>query len=133
MIAMLSLLIKREIVMTGRYELSDQRWQMIEDIVSPPQTMGRPRRDDRQMLNGVLWILCSGAQWRDLPERYGPWKTVYQRFRQWRDDGTFDRVLTRLHLRLREDGLMDLDTWMVDSTTIRATRSASGAGKKGGR
>lgn len=118
--------------MTGRYELSDQRWQMIEDIVSPPQTMGRPRRDDRQMLNGVLWILCSGAQWRDLPERYGPWKTVSQRFRQWRDDGTFDRVLTRLHLRLREDGLMDLDTWMVDSTTIRATRSASGAGKKVG-
>lgn len=133
MIALLSLLIKREIVMAGRYELSDQRWQMIEDIVSPPQTMGRPRRDDRQMLNGVLWILCSGAQWRDLPERYGPWKTVYQRFRQWRDDGTFDRILTRLHLCLREDGLMDLDTWMVDSTTIRATRSASGAVKKGRR
>lgn len=43
--------------MVGRYELSDQRWQMIEDIVSPPQTMGRPRRDDRQMLNGIFWIL----------------------------------------------------------------------------
>lgn len=55
-----------------------------------------------------------------------------QRFRQWRYDGTFDRVLTRLHLRLREDGLVDLDTWMVDSTAIRATRSASGAGKKRG-
>lgn len=119
--------------MVGRYELSDQRWQMIEDIVSPPQTLGRPRRDDRQMLNGVFWILCSGAQWRDLPERYGPWKTVYQRFRQWRDDGTFDRILMRLHLRLREDGFMDLDTWMADSTSIRATRSASGAGKKGDR
>ncbi|WP_422822318.1 transposase [Vreelandella nanhaiensis] len=98
--------------MTGRYELSDQRWQMIKDIVSPPQTMGRPRRNDHQMLNGILWILCSGAQWRDLPERYGPWKTVLQCFRQWRIDGTFDQVLTRLHLR--EDGLMDLDTWMVD-------------------
>ena len=118
--------------MADRYELSDQRWHMIEDIVSPPQVMGRPRRDDRQMLNGILWILCSGAKWRDLPERYGPWKIVYQRFRQWRDDGTFDRILTRLHLRLREDGTVDLDTWMVDSTSIRATRSASGAGKKGG-
>jgi len=118
--------------MAGRYELSDQRWQVIEDIVSPPQAMGRPRRDDRQMLNGILWILCAGAQWRDLPERYGPWKTVYQRFRQWRDDGTFDHILSRLHLRLREDGYMDLNTWMVDSTSIRATRSASGAGKKGG-
>lgn len=133
MTATLSRFTEQERVMTGRYELSDQRWQMIEDIVSPPQTMGRPRRDDRQMLNGILWILCSGAQWRDLPERYGPWKTVYQRFRQWRDDGTFDRILTRLHLHLREDGYMDLDTWMVDSTSIRATRAASGAGKKGDR
>ena len=107
---------------------------MIEYIVSPPQAMGRPRRDDLQILNWILWILwilCSGAQWRDLPERYGPWMTVYQRFRQWCDDGTFDQMLTRLHLCLREDGYMDLDTWMVDSTSIRATRSASGAGKKG--
>ncbi len=68
--------------MTERYELSDERWHMIEDIVSPPQVMGRPRRDDRQVLNGIFWILCSGAKWRDPPERYGPWKSVYQRFRQ---------------------------------------------------
>lgn len=76
---------------------------------------------------------CSGAKWRDLPERYGPWKTVNQRFRQWRDDGTFEQVLQHLHLCLREDGLIDLDTWMVDSTSIRATRAASCARKKGGR
>jgi hypothetical protein len=55
----------------------------------------------------------------------GPGKTVYQRFRQWRDDGTFERVLAHLHPRLREDGLMDLDTWMIDSTAVRATRAAS--------
>lgn len=119
--------------MSGRYEISAQRWALIEPIVSSPQRMGRPRRDDRQMLNGIFWILCSGAKWRDLPERYGPWKTVYQRFRQWRDDGTFEQVLRHLHLRLREDGLIDLDTWMVDSTSIRATRAASGAGKRGAR
>lgn len=83
------------------------------------------------MLNGIFRILCSGAKWHDLPERYDPWKTVYQRFRQWRDDGTFEQVLRHLHLRLREDGFIDLDTWMVDSTSIRATRAASGAGKKG--
>ena len=59
--------------MAGRYEIFDQGWALIEDIVSP----------DRQMLNGIFWILCSGAKWRDLPERFGPWKTVYQRFRQW--------------------------------------------------
>lgn len=117
--------------MAGRYELSDRSWQLIKGIVSPSQKMGRPRRNDRQMLNGIFWILCSGAKWRDLPERYGSWKTVYGRFRRWRDDGTFDAILARLHLRLREDGQMDLDTWMIDSTSIRATRASSGAGKKG--
>lgn len=92
--------------MSGRYEISDQRWAMIEVIISPPQRMGRPRRDDLQMLNGLFWILCSGAKWRDLPERYGPC------FRQWRDNGTFEQVLQHLHLRLREDGCIDLKTWM---------------------
>ena len=119
--------------MAKRYELSDAAWELISDLVSPEQKMGRPRSDDRLMLNGIFWILCSGAKWRDLPERYGPWKTVYQRFRQWRDNGTFEQVLRHLHLRLREDGLIDLDTWMVDSTSIRATRAASGAGKRGAR
>ena len=61
--------------MAGRYEISDNGWALIEDIVSPPKTTGRPRRDDRQVLNGIFWVLCSGAKWRDLPERYGPWST----------------------------------------------------------
>lgn len=96
--------------MTGRYALSDERWKVIQDIVSPPQKMGRPCRDDRQMLDGIFWILCSGAKWRDLPGRYGPWKTVYQRFRKWRDDGAFERIMARLHLKLRQDAYLDLDT-----------------------
>lgn len=58
---------------------------------------------------------------------------MYDRFRQWRDDGTFNAVLTRLQLQLREDGLMDLDTWMIDSTAVRATPATSGGGKKGDR
>ncbi|MGP9500571.1 MULTISPECIES: IS5 family transposase, partial [unclassified Halomonas] len=118
--------------MVGRYEISNENWAQITDIVSPTQVMGRPRRDDRQVLNGIFWVLCSGAKWRDLPERYGPWSTAYERFRKWRDDGTFEAILSRLQLRLREDGLMDLDTWMIDSTSIRATRAAAGGGKKGG-
>jgi transposase len=96
--------------MTGRYEIPSHSWSLIEDIVSPPQRMGRLRRDDRQVLNGIFWVLCSGAKWRYLPDRYGPWTTVYDRFRHWRDNGTFDAVLERLHLKLREDGLMGLDT-----------------------
>ncbi len=117
--------------MTGRFGISDSQWQLIEDIASPAQSMGRPRKDDRQMLNGIFWALCSGAKWRDLPERYGSWSTVYAKFRQWRDDGPFVAVLSRLQLRFREDGLMDFEIWMIDSTAVRATRASGGGGKKG--
>jgi len=121
-----------------RYELTDTHWQLIEDLF-PNQTMGRPRRSDRTVLNGIFWILgsmilCSGAAWRDLPERYGPWKTVYHRFRQWQASGLFDSILERLHIELPGeqgliDYLIDYSTWMIDSTSIRASRAASGAPK----
>jgi transposase len=80
------------------------------------------------MLDGVLWVHCSGAAWRDMPARFGPWSTVYQRLRDWRNQGTFDQMLKRLHLGLNEQGLIDLQTWMIDSTAVRATRASSGAG-----
>ena len=71
--------------------------------------MVRLRSDDRLMLNGIFWILYLGAAWRDLPERFGPWSTVYQRFRDCRDDRTLNRVFVRLHVHLNQKGLIDLD------------------------
>jgi transposase len=114
-----------------RYELTDDQWELIADLF-PEQTMGRPRRSDRTVLNGIFWTLCSGAAWRDLPERYGPWKTVYHRFRQWEASGLFDRILERLHVELDEQGLIDCATWMIDSTSVRASRAAAGAPVKKG-
>lgn len=81
-------------------------------------------------MNGMFWVLCSGASWRDLPERYGPWQTVYDRYRTFRDHGTLDRILERLHICLNDKGLINLETWYIDSTSIRASRVAAGA-KKG--
>ncbi|MGY4494894.1 transposase [Pseudomonas sp. TE3610] len=118
--------------MANRYEISDEAWGLVAELFIERRTRGRPRIDDRRMLDGVLWILRSGAAWRDMPEEFGPWSTVYQRFRDWRNRGTFDQMLKRLHLRLNEQGLIDLRTWMIDSTAVRATRASSGAGKKGG-
>lgn len=115
-----------------RYELPDAAWDLVADLFIEARRGGRPRADDRLRLNGILWVLCSGAAWRDMPERFGPWSTVYQRFRDWRNRGVFDQLLKRLHIRLNEQGLIDLDTWMIDSTAVRATRASSGAGKKGG-
>ncbi|AUZ46281.1 hypothetical protein BOP93_11980 [Pseudomonas orientalis] len=62
------------------------------------------------MLNGVFWMFCSGATWRVMPERYGPWSTVYQRFRHWCSQGIFDKMLKRLHVKLNTQGLIDLGT-----------------------
>lgn len=77
-------------------------------------------------------MLCSGAPWRDLPERYGKWATVYERQRRYRKEGFFDVILQRLQVKLNEQGLIDFDLWQVDSTTIRAHKSAAGAGLKRG-
>lgn len=66
--------------MAKRYELDDASWEMIEDFIAQDQETGRPRSNDRLMLNGVLWVMCSGAAWRNMPERFGPWSTVYNGF-----------------------------------------------------
>jgi transposase len=117
-------------LMIERYELHEWQWQLIRDLFPPPKATGRKRRDPRQMLNAIFWILCSGASWRDLPERYGPWQSAYHWYRIWTNDGTFDRILERLQVRLKAEGLVDLDTWFIDSTNVRASRAAAGA-KKG--
>ena len=74
-----------------RYELSDEQWELIHDLF-PVNTKQRgcPWKDHRTILNGLFWLLRSGAPWRDLPERYGPWQTVYDRFRRWQGAGLFD-------------------------------------------
>lgn len=103
---------------------------MIEPLLAPPR-MGRPVRDRRQVVNGVLWKLSTGAAWRDLPERYGPWKTVYERFRRWSADGTWDRLLAHVQQHSDAVGAVDWTVACVDSTTVRAHQHAAGA-RKGG-
>ena len=82
------------------------------------------------MLNGIFWILGTGAPWRDLPERFGPWQTVYDHFRNWRRAGVFAAALEALQLRLDKAGRIDWDLWCVDGASVRAARAAAGADKK---
>jgi len=114
-----------------RHELTDEQWQLVESLL-PRRTAqtGRKPREPRQMLNGILWILRTGAPWRDLPERFGPWKTVYHYFCRWRDDGTFERLLEALQIRLDRQGQIDWDLWCIDGSSVRASRAAAGASKK---
>jgi len=114
-----------------RYELTDAEWALIALLVPEPASTGRPQRPARDIFNGIFWILRSGSPWRDLPERYGPWQSVYHRFNSWRRDGVIDRILEALQIRLDEDGYIDWDLWCVDGSSVRAARAAAGAGKKG--
>ncbi|MFJ8137402.1 IS5 family transposase [Streptomyces sp. NPDC096013] len=113
-----------------RHELTDPAWSVIEPLLAPSR-MGRPVRDRRQVVNGILWKLSTGAAWRDLPERYGPWKTVYERFRRWSADGTWDRLLAHVQQHCDAVGAVDWSVVCVDSTTVRAHQHAAGAPKKG--
>jgi transposase len=113
-----------------RYELSDEQWAAIRPFLPARNSKGRPARDDRQLLNGMFWVLWSGTPWRDMPERYGPWQTVYDRFRKWRDSGVIERIMQRLQLRLDEEERIDWGLWFVDSTVVRAHHASAGARKK---
>ncbi len=96
-----------------------------------PAKTGRPLRDRRTIIDGILWILRTGAAWRDLPEdEFGPWETVYRLFDQWNSDGTLDEILSRLIAEKVDAGEIDQELWCVDGTSVRAARCAGGGGKK---
>jgi transposase len=115
----------------NRHELSDSQWELLAPFFPPrPRRRGGQWKDDRLILNGILWRLNTGAPWRDLPQRYGKWKTVHDRFTKLRRSGLLDRLLGALQRQLDERGLIDYDLWCVDSSSIRASRAAAGASSK---
>ena len=114
-----------------RHELKEEEWLAVADLLPAPKATGRPARPSRDMLNGMMWILQTGAPWRDLPERYGPWETVYRRFREWDRGRVLDRILKRLKLELDEDGYIDWTEVFIDGSSVRASAAAAGARKKG--
>lgn len=110
-----------------RKRLTDEQWDLIADVFPPPAKTGRPPVDRRDVVDGILWILRTGAPWRDLPEEFGNWSTVWDLFDKWNDDGTLDEILYRLrsaHVDVGEE------LWCVDGTVVRAARCAAGGGKK---
>lgn len=114
-----------------RHRLTDEQWELIQDVFPPAKTMGRKPRNRRDIVDGILWILRTGAPWRDLPEELGPWGTVWDLFDKWNDDGTLDKILHLLRAAHIEVGDIDDELWCIDGSSIRAARCASGGGKKG--
>ena len=102
----------------ARYDLSDFEWSAIEPVL-PRKSRGVPRVDDRRVLNGIFWVLRSGAPWADLPERYGPHTTCYNRFRRGGAAGVWDRIMDAV------SAAHDGDIQMIDGTSVRVHHSAA--------
>ena len=112
-----------------RYELSDFEWSIIEPLL-PNKSRGVPRVDDRRVLNGIYWRLRTGSPWADIPERYGPATTCYNRFVRWRKAGVWDRLFAAIA------AAYEGDVQMIDSSSIRvhqhgANSNGGSSGKKG--
>mgnify|MGYP006109348105 CR=1 FL=1 len=113
-----------------RHRLTDEQWDLIADIFPAPKPTGRPPRDRRPVFDGICWILRTGSPWRDLPEDFGPWSTVWDLFDLWNSDGTLDKIVERLRGSQFDKDLIDEELWCVDGTIVRAARCSSGGGKK---
>lgn len=106
-----------------RFDLDDKEWGIIQPML-PGGVRGKARVDDRKVLNGIFYVLRTGCPWRDLPERYGPYTTVYNRFNRWAKRGIWDKIFKALAARSKSS------LHLIDSTIVEAHRAASGA--KGG-
>jgi transposase len=108
-------------------DLSNLQWAILEPTFRPrrrPDGRGRPWTEARAVLNGVLWVLRTGAPWHDLPRRYPPYQTCHRRFQQWQRSGRLDRLLQRLAEDLRDRGKIDLSEAFVDATFAGAKKGA---------
>lgn len=109
--------------------LTDAQWELIAPLLPKPSRRkdgrGRPRRDAREVLDGVLWILRTGAQWADLPDRYPPYQTCHRYFQQWTRDGTLTRILRALAEDLYERGAIDISEAFIDGTFAGAKKGGA--------
>jgi len=113
--------------MTGRWELTEEQWKLVEPVLRPAVAgarRGRPWHDTRAVLNGVLWVLGTGAQWRELPDKYPPYQTCHRRFQQWIRDGKLIEALRLLARLLHEQGKLNLEEAFVDATFASAKKGA---------
>ena len=110
-------------------DITNEQWELVAGILSVtpkgPRGQGRPVINaPRAILNGVLWILRTGAPWKDLPERYPPYQTCHRWFQRWRREGTFEAILVLLAEDLRERGKLDLREAFIDGTFAPAKKGA---------
>jgi transposase len=120
----IGLLLRQEGGLMKRHAVTDDGWKKVEDLFPANGKRGGQWKDHRLMLDAMLWILKTGVPWRDLPERFGPWNSVYDRFSLWTKQGLWGQILDRLGSEGDPAGL-DWTLVCIDGTLIRAHRHAA--------
>ncbi len=108
-----------------RVELTEPQWEVIQPLFPPPKATGRPRQDDHLVFEGVLWVLRTGARWKDLPDHFPPYQTCHRRFQQWVRFGLLDRILQTLYENPIDRGQIKLDEWFINGSFVPAKGSAA--------
>lgn len=107
-------------------DISDKQWEIISKILPPsrsvPGKKGRPPQDKRQVLNGIVWICRTGAQWNEMPDKYPPYQTCHRYFQKWVDAGVWDTVLWEVAKDLKERGKIDITECFIDGTFASAKK-----------
>jgi transposase len=103
-------------------DLTNEQWERLKPHVPEKKRLGRPRRDAREVLNGILWVLKTGARWQDLPERYPSYQTCHRRFQEWVKLGVIERMLEQLAQDLHEQGELDLSECFIDGSFVAAKK-----------
>jgi len=117
-------------------DLTDEQWEIVEPLLPKPikraDGKGRPRIESRAILNGILWVMRTGAPWHDMPKRYPPYQTCHRRFQEWVKAGTFESILRKLVEDVKERGDLDLTECFIDGTFVMAKKGALGSEKPSG-
>lgn len=115
-------------------DLQERDWSRIAPLIRESKQrgrrVGRPRHSPRSVLNGILWVLRSGARWKDLPGEYPSYQTCHRRFQEWQSDGTFDRIAYTLAEELLARGHLDLRECAIDGTFASAKKGARSSGRR---
>ena len=111
-------------------DLTDEQWAILQPYIPEPPRRddgrGRPWKPARDVLNGILWILRTGAPWQDMPDRYPPYQTCHRRFQRWEQEGVMDKILLSLAQDLKERGELDVRECFIDGTLVKEKKGALG-------
>ena len=105
--------------------VNNEQWELISPLLPGPRRMGRPRADDRQTLNGIMWVLRSGARWKDLPGRYGSSSTCHRRLQEWEEQGVWEHIRLAFLSTLDAQGKLDWSQSFLDESFVPDKKGAT--------